>query len=194
MKQASVETLAPKIDDRAAGRDGDGSPLAADLTEEHRPRLACKTDSQPCTSETVLSLLRRQATLYARLEAFAAQQRSVVAAEDTASLLAILSDRQRLSLELGRVAESFEPIRRCWSEIRARLSQPQQTEADGLLADIKHRLRKVIDADEQDARLLSARRQRAADDLRSLQSTHRVVHAYAGRSSIAQPVTFDEAT
>ncbi len=146
------------------------------------------------TSEDVLALLRRQAMLYARLESFAGRQRSLVVAEDTGSLLSILSDRQKLSVELGQLAGLFEPIRRQWSDVRARLSPPQQAEAEGLLEDIKHRLRNVIDADEEDARLLSARKQCAADDLRSLQSTQRVLHAYGTQTNTASSLALDEAT
>lgn len=175
------------------GSDANGGREARD--ESSRPAgQRNRMDANEPTSEDVLSLLRKQATLYARLESFAGRQRTLVVAEDTGSLLSILSDRQKLSVELGRLAGAFEPIRRRWSDVRARLSPPQQAEAEGLLSDIKLRLRNVIDADEEDARLLSARKQCAANDLRSLQSTQRALHAYGTKANATSSVALDEAT
>ena len=47
-------------------------------------------------------------------------------------------------------------------------------EADGLVGDVAQRLRRVIEGDEKDARVLSVRKQSVAT---SLQATHRVGQA-----------------
>ena len=64
--------------------------------------------------EDILGLLREQSALYARLESFAARQRSLVRADDTAPLLTLLADRQKLSVELTRLATRLAPVRRGW--------------------------------------------------------------------------------
>ncbi len=112
--------------------------------------------------ESILGLLHEQSTLYARLEAFAARQRSLVHMEDTAGLVSLLADRQRLSIELTRLASRLAYVRRCWPAFRERLSDSQRTEADDLIADVAQRLRRVIVNDEKDARVLFLRKERAS--------------------------------
>lgn len=108
--------------------------------------------------EEILGLLREQSALYARLESFAARQRSLVRADDTALLLSLLADRQRLAVELTRLATRLAPVRRGWSAFRERFSSTQRTEADGLISDVTQRLRRVIESDEKDARVLYVRK------------------------------------
>ena len=125
-----------------------------------------------------LTLLRAQATLYARLESLAARQRSLISREDAGPLLALLADRQRLSTELIDVAARLEPVRRDWRAYRQRLDPVQQKEADQLVAEVEDRLRRVIDGDERDARLLAARKQSVAQSLRSTHATSEAIGAY----------------
>jgi hypothetical protein len=124
--------------------------------------------------EEILGLLREQSALYARLESFAARQRSLVREDDTAPLLSLLADRQRLSVELTRLATRLSPVRQGWSMFRERFSTSQRTEADGLVSDVTQRLRRVIESDEKDARILSLRKQSVAT---KLHATHRVGQA-----------------
>ena len=124
--------------------------------------------------EEILGWLREQSALYARLESFAARQRSLVSADDIAPLLSLLADRQRLSVELTRLATRLAPVRRRWSAFRERFSASQRTEADGLKSDVTQRLRRVIESHEKDARILSVRKQGVSS---SLEATHRVGQA-----------------
>jgi len=124
--------------------------------------------------EEILGLLREQSALYARLESFAARQRSLVREDDTAPLLSLLADRQRLSVELTRLATRLSTVRHDWSTFRERFSASQRTEADGLVSDVTQRLQRVIESDEKDARVLSLRKQNVATNLHA---THRVGQA-----------------
>ncbi len=124
--------------------------------------------------EEILGLLREQCSLYGRLESFAATQRSLVRADDTAPLLSLLADRQRLSAELTLLANRLAPIRRSWTALRERFSPSQRTEADNLISEVAQRLRKVIESDEKDARVLSVRKQNVVT---SLHAAHRVGEA-----------------
>lgn len=120
--------------------------------------------------EEILGLLREQSALYARLESFAAWQRSLVCMKDTAPLISLLADRQRLSVDLTHLASRLASVRRSWAAFRERFSTSQRTEADGLIADVAQRLRRVIESDEKDASVLFLRNQGGSS---SLQATHR---------------------
>ncbi len=129
-------------------------------------------------ADEVLRLLREQVALYTRLESFADRQRMLVSGDDPGRLLPLLADRQKLSLELRRVATRLEPVRRNWSGYRARLTPPQRREADHLLNDARARLGRVIEGDERDARILSVRKEAAAQTLRAIHSTGQAITAY----------------
>ena len=138
-------------------------------------------DTMTCPAETpeeVLALLREQDLRYAQLESHASRQSSLVAAEDPGPLLALLTERQRLSAGLARIAAKLEPIRRNWAFHRAQFSPPQRTEADRLLTAVKERLRRVIARDEEDARLLSARKEAVANALRATHTRSEALSAY----------------
>lgn len=144
----------------------------------------------------VLGMLRKQASLYTRLEDYARKQRHLVAGEDAAPLLAVLAERQRLSSELAELGSSLAPVRGRWEKFRGELSAADRGEADRLVAETAACLRRVIESDEQDARLLSARRSLTA---RQLQTTHAGGSAMAAyRPNFDAQATrrgfFDEAT
>ena len=145
--------------------------------------------------EDVLALLREQDVLYRRLDACAARQRDLISLEDTRPLLTLLAERQKLAADLTSISARFEPVRRDWDHHRAHLSPPQRDEADRLLQSIKTRLRVVIERDEEDARLLSARKQAAGQALRSSHSTGQALNAYRTQTYTAdRPERLDEAS
>jgi len=139
--------------------------------------------ASPDGPDEVLGLLREQASLYVRLEAFASRQRKLITTDESGPLLSLLADRQKLSTELTRLAVKLEPIRRGWVEYRGRLSPPQRAEADGLVSDAAQRLQRVIESDEQDARLLSLRKHSVADGLRAAHATGHALQAYRAPSA-----------
>ncbi|MGB2986682.1 MAG: flagellar export chaperone FlgN [Phycisphaerae bacterium] len=135
--------------------------------------------------EDVLGLLREQASLYVKLETLAVRQQSLVTAEDAGPLLMLLADRQKLLERLAGLATRLEPVRRRWAAYRERLSNPQRAEADRLWEEVRRRLRRIIESDEQDARVLSARKQSVAKALCTTHSTSQAISAYrapAGRT------------
>jgi len=128
--------------------------------------------------DEILGLLREQSALYARLESFAARQRLLVREEDTAPLLSLLADRQRLSAELTHLATRLSCARRGWATFRERFSTSQRTEADALVSDAAQRLRRVIESDETDARILSVRKHSVAADLHAAHRVGQAIGAY----------------
>ena len=134
--------------------------------------------SLPLGPENILSLLHEQVDLYAELAVYADEQRSLITMEDTGPLLAVLAKRQELSARLGDVVQRLEPVRRNWVTHRTRFDSTQRLEAEGLLADTRSRLRELIDRDEEDVRMLSARKQAVASAMRSTHSTGQALSAY----------------
>ncbi len=126
----------------------------------------------------VLSLMRTQATLYERLDTLTANQRSLIAADDTSTLLAHLSQRKKVVDALSQIAGRLAPVRHDWPAVRRRFSEGEGAEADRLIADVEKRLRRMIQRDEEDVRVLSARKQAVSQTLRAAHATGQALTAY----------------
>lgn len=130
--------------------------------------------------EEVLALFRDEAALYAKLESYAITQRSLVTRDDFGPLLSLLVDRQRLSVALTSIGTRLAPVRRDWEAYCERLSPAQRSLAERFTRDIAERLRRVIQSDERDARLLSVRKQAVGQALRTTHSVGQALSAYRG--------------
>ena len=132
----------------------------------------------PETPEDTLALLVVQNALYGQLESLARRQRSLISGNDTGALLVLLAERQKLSEKLAEIAERLEPARRDWLNYQGRLTRSAREQADSLLAETRRRLRGVIEGDEEDARLLAARKQGIARDLSTVHAAGGAMSAY----------------
>lgn len=141
--------------------------------------------SEPGGSDDVVFLLRRQASLFSQLEGFARRQRMLVVQEDTRPLLALLAERQKLSIELAHVSERLRPVRTSWNSYRDRLSDIQRDEADELVRRMQASLSKVIESDEEDARALSVRKQMVRRELETSQTRSAAAGVYRGSAAPA---------
>lgn len=130
------------------------------------------------TPDLLLGLLREEAALCGRLEGFSQRQRSFIVSEQTEHLLAVLADRQRLSNRLSEIAVRLAPLRRDWDSQRRRWAPQQQSEADQLLRGTQARLQRVMESDERDARLLSARKELVSAALKQSHSAGQAMSAY----------------
>lgn len=133
----------------------------------------------------VMALLRKQASLFARLEGFAQRQRAMVVQEDTRPLLGLLAERQKISLELALVSRGLEPARANWTSLRESLPATQRVEADGLLSEMQGSLSRIIESDEQDARVLGVRTQMVRESLHASQAKGAAAGAYRGSFALA---------
>jgi len=143
------------------------------MTEE-----GARDRSRTETPADIVSLFRDEAALYTKLESYAERQRSLIAEDDATPLLALLADRQKLSMALAVVGARLAPIRRDWESWHTRMSPAQRAEAEQLARDTQECLRRVIDRDEQDARMLSARKQTAARGMRTAHHAGAAISAY----------------
>ncbi|UCE60346.1 MAG: flagellar export chaperone FlgN [Phycisphaerales bacterium] len=139
--------------------------------------MTTATDSVD-TPQEVLSLLREEAALYGKLESCASRQRSLMTREDLSALLALLEERKALSADLTRIGGRLAPIKRNWCEHRGMLTASERAEADKLVADITDSLRRAIETDAEDVRLLQARKQSVAQALCATHSKGTAISAY----------------
>lgn len=140
---------------------------------------AYEPTAQPAwTPDVILGALTEQCSLYERLRATASRQRTLITGGDPNALLSLLADRQKLSTKLTEVSRRLEPVRSDWETHRRRFTEPQAAEAERLLAAIRGHLREVILSDEQDAKLLSARKQATGAALRMAHSASQALSAY----------------
>jgi len=146
-------------------------------------------------AQAALVLLRRQAHLFGRLESLAAKQGDLVSRDDATPLLALLAERQRLAAELSQIGGRLEPARRNWVATRNALTPLERDEADGLLTQVRERMRRLIDNDERDARVLSARKESVATSLRQTQTIGSAVSAYRPHGgAVSRSNRLDEAS
>ncbi len=134
-------------------------------------------------SVDVLALLKEQAALFAKLESVAAKQRGLITAGASAPLLALLAERQKLTLELTTLAGHLRPVRAAWDSYRAALNPDQQQEAADLWKEAERRLNGLASSDEQDARLLSAKKEGARRQIGATVACREAVSAYASPAS-----------
>lgn len=165
------------------------------MTTASVPTSPVSSSAATADVQHVLKLLRRQASLFAGLETLTSRQRGLVTSEDTGPLLRLLADRQKLSTELADIASHLNPVRRDWPEVRKRLTPEQRADADRYLLESGKRLQRIMESDEQDARVLGARKRMVTDTLRGAHDTGQAISAYQRRGGARPGVTrLDEAS
>ncbi len=142
--------------------------------------MAVRSQTTEAEAEALISLLRRQVGVYTRLEQLSGRQRGLIAAEDQQHLLALLAERQKLVDELGVLNQSLIPLQAYWRANRETVAPSLRTEADQLVGRAGEILQRILGADEQDARILSARKAQTANQVTALAQGRQAFEAYGG--------------
>lgn len=150
--------------------------------------------SEASLPQKLLQLLREQVSLYGQLESLAAKQKECISDDDTSPLLSILTQRRTISARLSVIATGLKPIRINWPEIRDRLEPSHKMEAEKLWDVTKKCLDRLMVGDEQDARLLSARKESIRRALRETHTSTHALSAYKNRSGLVENLRLDEAS
>lgn len=129
--------------------------------------------------ERLIELLTEQRELYGQLGSLSDRQRSLISGDRPETLLNILQHRQTLVAQLAQVNEQLAPYRRNWDALYAALPAAQRERVAGLLREVNGLLAGILKSDEEDARLLVARKQAVAQSLSSLAGTRVAQSAYA---------------
>lgn len=156
--------------------------------------MTAGTETKDCDVDLLISLLRRQVAIYARLEQLSARQRDLITTEDQQQLLSLLAERQKLVDELSVLNQRLTPLREYWRNHRETVAPALRGEADQLVNQAADILRRVLGADEQDARMLSARKAQTAKQVSALAHGRQAFDAYAAgvRPGHKQLVRTDE--
>jgi hypothetical protein len=141
-----------------------------------------QSQSNDETNVHVLSLLHTQATLYEKLEDCSARQRSLIGLDDSRPLLDLLAERKAITDALAKVADLLGPVRRRWEMIRDTFTPEQKREAEDLLGSVKGCLKRLMERDEVDARMLAAKKQLTARALGATHSSTQAISAYRDSS------------
>ncbi|MHC4064444.1 MAG: hypothetical protein ACYSUI_08080 [Planctomycetota bacterium] len=143
--------------------------------------MSATQDDSPVAAEPqcLMSLLLRQRDLYRDLHRLADRQRRLIAEDDPGELLSLLGQRQKLTGELMELGRQLAPHRENWAATRESLAPGDCAQAEQMLGEIRGLLQKIIDDDEQDARLLSARKMQTAASMGAARADRRAVTAYA---------------
>ena len=163
---------------------------------EHRKESSGEADNvknAASVAQEFLTLLERQVALYERLKGAGAHQRKLIVGDDTPRLLAVVSDRKKLTDELQVVSSCLAEVRRSAGDgLRSQLSAQECRQADALLTEAREALGALIGTDAEDVKLLATRRAQIAESLRAVTQRRAALSAYgtpkAMRSGPAVPI------
>lgn len=142
--------------------------------------------SETSGAEGLLKLLRDQLALYRRLEQMSRGQRALVAQEDPQPLLALLSERQKVVDELVDLSRELAPIQKVFRDEPGMLGAEQRAAAESLHQQTGETLQNILDSDEEDGRLLAARKIQTAKRVQALVTSGQANAAY-GMPGAATP-------
>lgn len=137
------------------------------------------TNAEQPTPEGLIKLLKRQRDLYQRLQELSERQRNLISGDRPELLLNILRDRQTLVTALAKVNEQLSPYRRDWQRVYQTLPEVTRHSVSGLLDEINRMLQCILEADQEDQALLSARKQAVARSLNNVSGGRVANAAYA---------------
>lgn len=135
----------------------------------------------------LIELLRHQQVLYRRLRQLADLQKALVTEDDTAALIGLLADRQRLVDGLVGLSQKLAPFRARWSEIYGGLQEARRREVAELLEEANQSLGSILTSDSRDSATLTARRQGMAMELEQFSTGGRVNAAYSATAMAGRP-------
>ena|GEM_PF-1764242 len=133
----------------------------------------------------VMASLGKQLGLYRRLEQLTEAQRRLVEIDDARPLLRLLSERQKLTAALTELGAKLTPYRDRWDDIRDVLTPAECRVLDRMLGEAGERLKRILDKDEADGRLLAARKTRMVQSMGELDTARRTLDAYGGTAGSA---------
>lgn len=140
------------------------------------------------TSEQIVArvteLLRHQRTLYRKLRSLADRQKTLVVSDDAGALIELLAERQRLVDGLVQLNVKMAPYRENWTEFYQGLSEPQRVEVSELLEEVNASLGAILRDDARDTAMMTARRERMAQELGEIGGSRKAHAAYVSSGAV----------
>ncbi len=148
-------------------------------------------DTNTLDPQQMIELLRRQQDCYAALQQLSQTQRSLITGERPDLLLTVLGERQSLVSELLGLNNKLAPYRRAWDDLVEHVPESQREEVAELLRSIGGLLRSILETDQQDSAVLSARKQIVGRSLSELSGGRSAHLAYAPGGETREPGAAD---
>lgn len=136
--------------------------------------------------EHLIQLLQDQQELYRQLRLLADRQKALVAQDESEMLLSLLTERQRLVDALGGLNARLAPYRENWTHFFAGLKEASRKQVADLLEDVNGALSAILQSDQKDTAILTAKRQSMAGQLAAFDAGSRASAAYAKATGASQ--------
>jgi flagellar biosynthesis/type III secretory pathway chaperone len=144
------------------------------MTPAHKTREQGELDATE-----LIQLLAAKRDQCRALRGLVDQQRQAITGDKPERLLEVLSRRKVILNRLGELAQSLRPYQAEWADVRRRLPEDVRQQVDALVNEINAVLGDILRADEEDTKMLSARKSSTAQQLSSLNAGRKVGSAYA---------------
>ncbi len=142
-------------------------------------------------TDTVIDTLNQQVTCYQRLAKLAEQQHEHVQQSATEQLLEVLTRRQEVLDEVGRLETCIAVTKKRWGEYLRGLDGGSRSTAERLLAETRRLLEEITTADRNDALILQQRKLNLGKQINQAQTARQVNRNYATAAYGARPSRMD---
>ena len=136
--------------------------------------------------ERVEELLEMQRQLFERLGALGDRQGALIDSDDSAGLLELLAQRQRLVDGIGELNATLEPFRARWSAVLGSLPEAERERVNRRLDALSELAARIAERDEADRARLEKRRDAVATELTQVSRGRGAVAAYGGGQAAAR--------
>ena len=141
------------------------------------------TTHAPPNVTNLIDLLTEQRDLYTELRTLSDRQTAIIEQGETDALLGLLSQRQGLVDELGRVNGELSPYRTSWDAADEAIPQDSRDRVRGLLEEVEALLADILAQDDRAQQQLRAAQQRIGGELTNVSRAGSAIHAYRGAAS-----------
>ncbi len=128
--------------------------------------------------ERVEELLEMQRQLFERLDALGARQGELIDSDDSAGLLELLAQRQRLVNGIAELNTTLEPFRARWGAVLGSMPQAERDRVNRRLDALSELAGRIAERDEADRSRLQKRRDAVAAELTQVSRGRGAVAAY----------------
>jgi hypothetical protein len=134
-------------------------------------------DAMASEPADLVQLLEQQRAFCTRLRHIGSRQRTLIAQDDPAPLLALLGERQKVTSELAALGTRLKHVA---ENTRATVNEdPEHRQrAQALLAEVQESMRQLLDADTEDVKRLTVRKSAVSSALRSISTHKQMLSAY----------------
>lgn len=137
----------------------------------------------------LIGLLTEQRDQCVQLKSLVQNQRNSITANEPERLLELLGQRKVILDRLAALSAQLRPFQADWAEVRRQLEGESLTRVDALVAEVNTCLSGVLKTDEEDTKLLAARKSTVSREIGTMKTAKQVGSAYKATDSQASSHT-----